>query len=119
MRHDVRHVSRAASALAMGLFLLAGTEAYLSRAEAEKPPAAEVKLDNFSFGPADLTVTAGTTVTWTNKDEVPHTVVSDDKLFKSSPIDTDEKYAHKFETPGTYKYFCSLHPKMTGTIVVK
>lgn len=79
---------------------------------------AEVKIDNFSFGPA-ITVAAGTTVTWTNHDDIPHTVVSDDKLFKSKVLDTDEKFSYTFGKPGTYPYFCSVHPKMTGKVVVR
>jgi len=79
----------------------------------------EVKIDNFSFGPAALTVAAGTTVTWTNRDDIPHTVVSDDKAFKSKVMDTDEKFSFTFTKPGTYSYFCSVHPKMTGKVVVQ
>src|ERR1700723_1555250 len=81
----------------------------------------EVKVDNFSFSPATLTVAAGTTVTWTNRDDIPHTVVSTDdpKVFKSKVLDTDEKFTFTFSKAGTYPYFCSVHPKMTGTVVVK
>jgi plastocyanin len=79
----------------------------------------EVKIDNFSFAPTAVTVAAGTTVTWTNSDDVPHTVVSDDKTFKSKVLDTDEKFSYTFTKPGTYPYFCSIHPKMTAQIVVK
>ena len=80
---------------------------------------AEVKIDNFSFGPAALTIAVGTTVTWTNRDDIPHTVVSDDKVFKSKVLDTDEKFSFTFSKPGTYPYFCSIHPKMTGKVVVQ
>ena len=80
---------------------------------------AEVKIDNFSFTPATLTVAAGTTVTWTNHDDIPHNVVSDDKSIKSKTLDTDEKFAFTFSKPGTYSYFCSIHPKMKGTVVVQ
>jgi plastocyanin len=79
----------------------------------------EVKIDNFSFGPTKITVPAGTTVTWTNRDDIPHTVVSDDKVFKSKVLDTDEKFSYTFSKPGTYPYFCSVHPKMTGVVVVQ
>jgi plastocyanin len=90
-------------------------------ANAQQAPAAgaEVKIDNFSFGPASVTVSAGTTVTWTNRDDIPHTVVSDDKVFKSKVLDTDEKFSYKFAKPGTYPYFCSVHPKMTGKVIVQ
>jgi plastocyanin len=78
-----------------------------------------VTIDNFVFGPEKLTVKAGTTVTWTNRDDIPHTVASQDRLFKSKVMDTDESYSFTFSTPGEYSYFCSLHPHMTGTIVVE
>ena len=78
-----------------------------------------VKIDNFSFSPATITVAAGTTVRWTNRDDIPHTVVSDDKTFKSKVLDTDEQFTYTFTKPGTYSYFCSIHPKMTAKIVVQ
>jgi plastocyanin len=79
----------------------------------------EVKIDNFSFGPATLTVAPGTTVTWVNHDDIPHTVVSTDSVFKSKVLDTDEKFSFTFTKAGNYPYFCSIHPKMTATVVVK
>jgi plastocyanin len=88
-------------------------------AQQAPPTAVEVKIDNFSFGPATVTVPAGTTVTWTNRDDIPHTVVSTDGAFKSKVLDTDEKFSFTFSKPGTYPYFCSIHPKMTGKIVVQ
>src|SRR5215813_4090344 len=81
--------------------------------------AASVTIDNFVFEPAKLTIKPGTTVTWTNRDDIPHTVASKDRLFKSKAMDTDESYSFTFSTPGEYIYFCSLHPHMTGTIVVE
>ena len=81
--------------------------------------AVAVTIDNFVFEPARLTVKAGTTVTWTNRDDIPHTVASKDRLFKSKAMDTDETYSFTFSTPGEYGYFCSLHPHMTATIVVE
>ena len=80
--------------------------------------AAAVKIGNFTFGPQELKVKAGTTVTWTNEDDIPHTVVSPNN-FRSKTLDTDGVYSFTFTTPGTYKYFCSLHPHMTGTVVVE
>jgi plastocyanin len=80
---------------------------------------AEVKIDNFSFGPGALTVAVGTTVTWTNRDDIPHTVVSTEGAFKSKVLDTDEKFSFTFNKPGEYPYFCSVHPKMTGKVVVQ
>jgi plastocyanin len=90
-------------------------------ASAQQKPVAtmEVKIDNFSFGPATLTVAVGTTVTWINHDDIPHTVVSTDSVFKSKVLDTDEKFSYTFAKAGTYAYFCSIHPKMTGAVVVQ
>jgi plastocyanin len=78
----------------------------------------QVSMDNFSFSPAATTVPAGTAVTWTNHDDVPHKIVGTDKTFASPVLDTDQQFSHRFDAPGTYPYFCSLHPKMTGQIVV-
>lgn len=82
---------------------------------------AAVNIDNFSFAPAVLTVKAGTRVVFTNRDDIPHTVVSEAQppLFKSHALDTDDRYAMVFDKPGTYGYFCSLHAHMQGTIVVQ
>jgi plastocyanin len=78
-----------------------------------------VKIDNFVFGPQAITVPVGTTVTWTNSDDIPHTAVSTDGVFKSKVMDTDEKFSYTFTKAGTYSYYCSVHPKMTGQVVVK
>ncbi len=78
-----------------------------------------IKIDNFSFSPATITVPVGTTVRWTNRDDIPHTIVADDKTFKSKPLDTDEQFTYTFTKAGTYNYFCGLHPKMTARIVVQ
>ncbi len=85
----------------------------------KQPTGVEVKIDNFSFGPAELTISVGTQVTWTNRDDVPHNVISMDKAFASPVLDTDEKFSHTFTKPGTYPYYCSIHPKMTAKIVVR
>jgi len=79
----------------------------------------QVKIDNFTFSPQQLTVKSGATVTWINQDDIPHVVVSDVRQFKSNALDTDDKFSFTFSTPGTYKYFCALHPHMTGIIVVQ
>ena len=88
-------------------------------AGAMAPAGAEVKIDNFSFTPQVITVKAGTTITWTNRDDIPHTVVSVDFLFKSKTLDTDDTFQFTPAQPGTYPYFCSIHPKMTGKIIVE
>jgi len=100
------------------LLLLAGSP----KGNANNQPSAanaEVKIDNFSFGPQTVKVPVGTTVTWTNHDDIPHTVVSTDGVFKSKVRDTDEKFSYTFTQAGTYSYYCSVHPKMTGQIVVQ
>ena len=79
----------------------------------------KVTIDNFTFAPAELKVKVGDTVTWTNHDDIPHTVVSTDKEFKSKVLDTDEKFSTTLSKAGTFTYFCSIHPKMTGTVVVQ
>jgi plastocyanin len=78
-----------------------------------------ITIDNFSFSKASITVPAGTKVTWVNHDDMLHTVTDEGKTFKSDPLDSGESFSHVFDKPGTYKYFCSLHPHMTGTVVVQ
>jgi amicyanin len=78
-----------------------------------------VSIDNFSFSPATVTVAAGTTVTWTNHDDLPHNIVEQNRKFKSKALDTDDAFSYTFTEPGTYEYFCGLHPKMVGKIVVE
>jgi len=79
----------------------------------------EVKIDNFTFHPQQVTVKAGDTVTWVNHDDIPHTVTSKTMLFRSKALDSDDKFSFTFTTPGSFPYFCALHPHMTGTIVVE
>ena len=97
--------------LAIAAALLSSTRA---RAEEE----IKVNIDNFTFEPRDLTVKVGRTVTWTNRDDIPHTVVSAGK-FRSKTMDTDGTFSFTFAAAGEYKYFCSLHPHMTGSIKVE
>ena len=79
-----------------------------------------VSIDNFTFTPKALTVKAGTSVTWTNHDDIPHGIASSDNTFKrSTALDTDDSYSFTFTAPGTYQYFCYIHPVMVGTIVVE
>jgi plastocyanin len=91
-----------------------GNDAPAATAEAR-----QVVVDNFSFTPATATVPVGGTITWTNRDDVPHNVVSPERKFKSPVLDTDEVFTHAFDTPGTYAYYCSIHPRMTGQVVVR
>ena len=80
---------------------------------------ATVKIDNFAFAPATLTVTAGTTVTWKNEDDSPHRIGDKNGTFKSAALDTDDTFSQTFTAPGEYEYFCSIHPRMVGKVVVK
>ena len=88
-------------------------------APATSPASPTVSIDNFSFEPTTITVAPGTTITWVNHDDVPHTVTADNKGFASTALDTDDRYSRRFTTPGTYRYFCALHTHMTGEVVVK
>ena len=81
--------------------------------------AAAVRIDNFNFTPLTLVVAPGTTVTWTNADDTPHTVREKDGKFKSAALDTDDTFSQTFTAPGEYEYFCSIHPRMVGKIIVK
>jgi plastocyanin len=116
MKNKQLTLTRAAFLLLLMILVMLGNK----NAHAGSPSSAsEVKIDNFTFTPSTLTVAAGTTVTWTNSDDIPHTVVSVDNIFKSEVLDTDDKFSYTFTKPGTYAYFCSIHPKMTAKIVVQ
>jgi plastocyanin len=103
-------------ATALAVSLAVATDGPTTRAQAAN---SEVKIDNFTFAPQRVTVKAGATVTWINGDDIPHAIASSSKLFKSKVLDTEDKFSFTFTTPGTYEYFCSLHPHMTGAIVVE
>ena len=100
----------------LSIFCVAAAIALASAAHAAT---IEVKIANFTFTPKQIVVKAGDTVTWINEDDIPHTVASKTPLFRSKPLDSDDKFSFTFATPGTYVYFCSLHPMMTGSIVVE
>ncbi len=111
-----------AASLALVCGAAVGTGAALAAAPVATPATASapvVTIGNFTFGPMRVTVPVGGQVTWVNGDDVPHTVVAVGLAFRSKPIDTDERFSFTFSKPGVYKYFCSLHPKMTGTVIVK
>jgi plastocyanin len=109
-----------AGALALALSLGAATcVAIGSPAVSAAAAGPTVRIDNFVFGPEALTVPVGTTVTWVNQDDIPHTVVAEDKSFKSKVLDTDERFSFTFTKPGEFGYFCSLHPHMVGKVIVK
>ena len=107
-----------ATPVVVAMLLLAGSPSVTAN---DQPTAANaaVKIDNFVFGPQTITVPVGTTVTWTNSDDIPHTAVSTDGVFKSKVMDTDEKFSYTFTKAGTYSYYFSVHPKMTGKVVVQ
>ena len=106
-------------AIAAAMILHANV-AHAEEAKAATPATEDIKvnIDNFTFEPAQLTVKVGTTVTWTNRDDIPHIVVSAGK-FRSKTMDTDGTFSFTFTAPGDYKYFCSLHPHMTGMVKVE
>jgi plastocyanin len=106
-----------AAPISIAVLLLAGSASVAANNEASAA-SAEVTIDNFSFSPQEINVAVGTSVTWTNRDDIPHTVVSTDGVFKSKVRDTDEKFSYTFTKAGTYSYYCSIHPKMTGKVVV-
>ena len=110
-----------AGALALALCLGAAATVAVGgpAVSAAAPAGPTVRIDNFVFGPDALTVSVGTTVTWINQDDIPHTVVANDKSFKSKVMDTDERFSFTFTKPGEYGYFCSLHPHMVGKVIVK
>jgi plastocyanin len=117
-KNKVWFASLAVPVIVAMLLLLAGSP----KVNANNQPSAantEVKIDNFSFGPQTVKIPVGATVTWTNRDDIPHTIVSTDGVFKSKVRDTDEKFSYTFTKAGTYSYYCSVHPKMTGQIVVQ
>jgi len=107
--------------LTIALALAAGVILQPTRARSEEKAssATEIRVDNFTFAPQTLTVSVNSTVTWVNKDDIPHVIASDDGLFKSKALDTDDKYSYTFSKAGTYSYYCSVHPKMVGKIVVE
>jgi plastocyanin len=111
----------AAGGIIAGLLLATVPAEGQTTAAAQSAAADRVEIDNFDFSPMTLTITVGTQVTWTNHDDIPHTVVSSDNppAFKSPALDTDDSFSVTFRKPGTYRYFCSVHPKMVGSIVVK
>ena len=105
-------------ALTLGL-IVAGFTAYSRGAHAHATDANEIVIQNFAFEPSTLTVKAGEKVTWVNRDDEPHTATATDKRFNSKTLENGDRFSTEFNAPGTYKYYCALHPKMTGQIIVK
>ena len=99
-----------------GVLTLSSTRA---KSEDVKAQPMQIVVDNFTFTPATLTVSPNTIVKWVNKDDVPHVIASDQGLFKSKALDTDDVYSYTFTKAGSYSYYCSIHPKMVGKIIVR
>ena len=108
-------------AFTVGAIMAASTGAGVGQIVADAATPNAVVIRDFSFTPAMITIAPGTEVTWTNQDNEPHRVVNaaDPKLFQSAALDSNDKYSFKFDKQGTYRYFCSIHPRMNGTVVVK
>ena len=119
--HRVGALALLAGLLAVAAGCTGGSGAQPSGPRPAPVPRYQVVIDNFTFSPPSLTVPVGATVNWVNHDDVPHTATSTakPKLFDSGALDTDDRFAHTFTEPGTYPYYCAVHPRMTGEIVVK
>jgi amicyanin len=115
----VRHLaSRLAIMIAIPAGLIAGAVMGL-QALAAQDSKVTISIDNFTFAPAELTVPVGTVVTWTNRDDIPHTIVENNKTFRTKALDTDDSYSFTFTTAGTFNYICGIHPFMMGKVIVK
>jgi plastocyanin len=117
----ITSLQRQFRAAAAAVVLLAGAGGAVAQQVATAGPA-QISIDTFDFKPSTLTVAAGTTVTWVNNDEEPHTIVNvgqPTRVFKSGGLDGGDTYSFVFDKPGTYDYICSIHPHMSGQIVVK
>jgi plastocyanin len=112
-----RMIAGRALLVAVTLGTLTGSLLALGTSMAEDA-SKSITIDNFTFAPAEFKVPVGTTVTWVNRDDIPHTVVETDRKFRSKALDTDDSFSFTFTTPGTFDYFCSLHSKMVGKIIV-
>ena len=116
----VMPVRRAALMLALAFAIAAGSATWRAAGQASAQNAdAKLTIDNFTFAPAELTISVGTTVTWDNHDDIPHSLMEKNKLFRSKALDTDESYSFTVTSAGVYDYFCGLHPHMVGKIIVK
>lgn len=115
----ISYVVRMMVAVGLAVMAVGGAQHTLqARQSADQALPARVDIDNFTFKTPTLTIPAGTEVVWTNQDDMPHVVASTKKLFTSPPLDTGDTFKFTFKEPGTYEYFCAIHPHMTGKIVV-
>jgi amicyanin len=118
LRHHVKAFAGALFAGAATLFVLSPPAWPVAAAVAASPAPQLVHIANFTFAQPAITVKRGSTVTWTNDDDIPHTVVAVDKSFKSKVLDTGDRFSFTFAKPGQFAYFCSIHPHMTGKVIV-
>ena len=109
---------RACAALAL-LFSTALVTSAIVAAAAAPAPTVDLDIAKFAFTPKEITVAPGTTIVWTNRDETPHSVASNDKSFASKGLDTDDKFEHTFASEGDFNYICTVHPFMTGVVHVR
>ena len=115
---DIVRLLRAGVVLAL-VFCAAFVMPAILAAAAPPSPAVDLNIAKFAFAPQEITIAPGTTITWTNRDEAPHTVVSSDKSFTSKGLDTDDKFEHTFSSEGDFSYICTVHPFMTGVVHVR
>jgi plastocyanin len=114
--HTIKMIALICSISSLGLSVFADDAANTSSGSKQN----KIEIKDFAFNPQKIMVKSGEKITWINHDEEPHTVVSVGKKFqRSSGLDTDQEFTITAGAPGTYEYFCSVHPKMTGTIVVE
>jgi plastocyanin len=106
-------------AVLIALMIVAGSPRLRASDKQPATTRTAVTIDNFTFGPQTVTVPVGATVTWNNHDDIPHTAVSTDGVFRSKVMDTNESFTYTFTKAGTYPYYCTIHPKMTGQVLVK
>jgi plastocyanin len=109
---------RACAALALGFFAAFVMPAIFAAAAAPAPTV-DLNIDKFAFAPKEITIAPGTKIIWTNRDEAPHTVTSNDKSFASKGLDTDDKFEHTFASEGEFDYICTVHPFMKGIVHVR
>jgi plastocyanin len=119
MRRQIKGITAAIAGGAAALFMMSPIVWPVGAAAAVAPPAAVVRITNFTFASPSIIVKPGSTVTWVNDDDIPHTVTAVDKSFKSKVLDTGERFSVTFAKAGQFAYFCSLHPHMTGKVTVK
>lgn len=115
---DIVHLLRARAVLAL-VFCAAFVMPAILVAAAPSSPTVDLNIAKFAYAPKDITIAPGTKIVWTNRDETPHTVTSNDKSFASKGLDTDDKFEHTFSSEGDFSYICTVHPFMTGVVHVR